>query len=68
MRMEFFAKLLYGARRALFGYAVTFERFGSWFDSVGNERVKRDLRRLRAMWAQATRPSRRSPTAIAEIA
>src|SRR5450432_400735 len=47
---------------------VTFELFGSWFDSVGNERVTRDLQRLRCMWTQATRRVHQSRTAIAEPA
>jgi hypothetical protein len=43
---------------------VTFELFGSWFESVGNERVGADLRRLRALWTGATRRSpARSPVA-----
>jgi uncharacterized protein (UPF0276 family) len=37
---------------------VTFELFGSWFDSVGNERVLRDMRRLKSMWAAASRARR----------
>jgi len=32
---------------------LTFELFGSWFDSVGEERVRRDLRRMKAMWRAA---------------
>jgi hypothetical protein len=33
---------------------VVFELFGSWFDTVGEERVRRDLRRLRRLWRDAT--------------
>jgi uncharacterized protein (UPF0276 family) len=47
---------------------VTFELFGSWFDSVGGERVTRDLRRLRALWAQATGQRRKADAAVAEAA
>ena len=32
---------------------VVFELFGSWFDVVGEQRVRRDLERLREMWAWA---------------
>ncbi len=50
---------------------VTFELFGSWFDSVGNERVSADLRRLQALWTSATRHSPspcESPAVLAEPA
>ncbi len=47
---------------------VTFELFGSWFDSVGNERVTCDLRRLRALWTRATRRTRHRHAAVAEAA
>jgi len=32
--------------------AVVFELFGSWYDVVGELRVRADLRRLKAMWQQ----------------
>jgi uncharacterized protein (UPF0276 family) len=39
---------------------VVFELFGSWFETVGEARVRQDLRRLKAMWrgagTQRTRP------------
>jgi hypothetical protein len=38
---------------------VTFELFGSWFESVGNARITADLRRLRALWSQAAHPAPR---------
>jgi uncharacterized protein (UPF0276 family) len=47
---------------------VTFELFGSWFDSVGAERVTDDLRRLRSLWAQVTRLAPGAASAIAEAA
>ena len=47
---------------------VTFELFGSWFESAGNERVTRDLRRLRALWSEATRYSRLARSLVAEAA
>ena len=31
---------------------VVFELFGSWFDSVGEQRVRQDLQRLRRLWRQ----------------
>jgi uncharacterized protein (UPF0276 family) len=42
---------------------VVFELFGSWFETVGDERVRRDLRRLRRLWRDATtrRPRRAVP-------
>jgi uncharacterized protein (UPF0276 family) len=44
---------------------VTFELFGSWFESVGNARIRADLRRLRALWAAVLRPARRpAPRAV----
>jgi uncharacterized protein (UPF0276 family) len=36
---------------------VTFELFGSWFDSVGDDRVRADLRRLRRLWQEAAHPA-----------
>ena len=44
---------------------VTFELFGSWFDSVGDARVTADLRRLRARWTSATRRARSPRGALA---
>ena len=44
---------------------VTFELFGSWFDSVGDARVTADLRRLRALWTSATRRARSPRGAVA---
>lgn len=32
--------------------AVVFELFGSWFDVVGEARVRADLRRMKRLWAQ----------------
>ena len=32
---------------------VVFELFGSWFDEVGEERVRQDLRRMKSMWTCA---------------
>jgi hypothetical protein len=31
---------------------VVFELFGSWFDTVGESRVRQDLRRMKALWAR----------------
>lgn len=31
---------------------VVFELFGSWYDSVGEQRVRQDLQRLRRLWRQ----------------
>ena len=44
---------------------VTFELFGSWFDSVGDARVTADLRRLRALSTSATRRARSPRGALA---
>ena len=32
--------------------AVVFELFGSWFDVVGEARVRADLRRMKRLWQQ----------------
>jgi uncharacterized protein len=40
---------------------VVFELFGSWFDVVGEDRLRRDLRRLKRLWRDAT--TRRPPQA-----
>jgi hypothetical protein len=45
---------------------VTFELFGSWFDSVGDARITADLRRLRTLWTEASHPAARR--AVAEPA
>jgi len=44
--------------------------FGSWFDSVGNDRVSADLHRLQELWTSAIRrwPRSRAPAALAEPA
>jgi len=47
---------------------VTFELFGSWFESVGNARIRADLRRLRALWAAVLRPARRPAPRAVELA
>jgi uncharacterized protein len=47
---------------------VTFELFGSWFDSVGEERVLRELRRLRALWSRATAATRSASAPSAVLA
>ena len=44
--------------------AVVFELFGSWFEVVGEERVRADLRRLKQLWQQCQRP--RAPRAAAK--
>jgi uncharacterized protein (UPF0276 family) len=44
---------------------VTFELFGSWFESVGDARIRADLRRLRRLWAEAARPMPRPSLAEA---
>lgn len=40
---------------------VVFELFGSWFDGVGEQRVRRELRRLKRLWRDAR--MRRAPRA-----
>lgn len=47
---------------------ITFELFGSWFESVGNARIRSDLRRLRALWSAVLRPARRPLARVAELA
>ncbi len=36
--------------------AVVFELFGSWFELVGEARVRADMRRLKRMWQQCQKP------------
>jgi uncharacterized protein (UPF0276 family) len=43
---------------------VTFELFGSWFESVGNARITADLRRLRALWTHVVHPAPRRCAAV----
>ncbi|HRQ64148.1 MAG TPA: DUF692 family protein [Xanthomonadaceae bacterium] len=40
--------------------AVIFELFGSWFEVVGEARVRADLRRLRRLWETCHRPGPRA--------
>ena len=41
---------------------VVFELFGSWFEGVGEQRLRRDLRRLKRLWRDAT--ARRAPPVL----
>ncbi|MCY1562220.1 hypothetical protein D9M68_995790 [compost metagenome] len=43
--------------------AVVFELFGSWFEVVGEERVRADLRRLKQLWQQCQTPQPSRPAA-----
>jgi uncharacterized protein len=46
--------------------AVIFELFGSWFDTVGEDRVRADLRRMKRLWQQSTASHRyRAPESVA---
>lgn len=36
--------------------AVVFELFGSWFEPVGEPRVRADMRRLKRLWQQCQKP------------
>lgn len=40
--------------------AVVFELFGSWFDLVGEQRVRADMRRLKQLWQLCQAPHPRS--------
>jgi hypothetical protein len=44
--------------------AVVFELFGSWFELVGETRVRADMRRLKRLWQQCHRP--RPPSCVAD--
>lgn len=46
--------------------AVVFELFGSWFELVGEPRVRADMRRLKKLWQQCQHP--RPPSRVADAA